>query len=267
MEEQKISFNKEAADTLGIESAIILELYKSIKFNESLDEVDLFKVIKSECSFMSDDKIKSNFEKLKKLKLITFNSNKTKASNNNFEVKLPHKNNNQSKTNISHSWTPSKETIEVLELGGISLDFSKTKLKEFKIYWNERNQARDNWNILFLDYMRREWAKENSSNKGMPFCMHKEWLPNNDVYEVLNLSQISREAAVKYLGEFIIYWEENGIALKSWNSKYIEYVKRKELTTSTINDKKNQGIHEPGRFSKDFSERKSDQSWAKEFKL
>ena len=77
MEEQKISFNKEAADTLGIESAIILELYKSIKFNESLDEVDLFKVIKSECSFMSDDKIKSNFEKLKKLKLITFNSNKT----------------------------------------------------------------------------------------------------------------------------------------------------------------------------------------------
>ena len=77
----------------------------------------------------------------------------------------------------------------------------------------------------------------------------------------------AKETALKYLKEFIIYWEENGTALKSWNSKFIEYVKRKELNIVTNNGKEDNRINEPGKFTKGFTERKSDQSWAKEFKF
>ncbi len=268
MGDHKITFEKEVAETLGIEAAIILELYKSKKFDESLDEKKLFNLIASECSFIEIDNLKANFDKLKRVKLIEFKSQKSKKNSaNNFDLKIPNKNNTESKTKISTNWIPSKETVEVLELGGISTDFAKSKLKEFKIYWTERNQARDNWNISFLDYIRREWAKENSSHKGMPYCMHSSWLPNEDVFAVLNLSQITKERGLNYLKEFIIYWEENGTALKSWNSKFIEYVKRKELAITTKNGKENYRNNEPGKFSKGFTERKSDQSWAKEFKF
>ena len=268
MGDNKIIFEKEVAETLGIEAAIILELYKAKEFDDSLCEKDLFNQIATECSFINSKILASNFEKLKKVKLIKFDSNQNKQSTEgNFDLKTPNKNDTNSKIKISQTWIPSKETIEVLELGGISINFAKSKLKEFKIYWTERNQARDNWNILFLDYIRREWATENSSNKGMPYCMHKNWVPNEDVFAVLNLSQITKESALNYLKEFIIYWEENGTALKSWNSKFIEHVKRKELTSTNKNDKENIRNNEPGKFSKGFTERKRDQSWAKEFKF
>ena len=268
MGDNKIIFEKEVAETLGVEAAIILELYKAKEFDDSLSERDFFNQMAAECSFINTEILKSNFEKLKKVNLIKFVSNQGKqSSKDSFDLKIPNRNDSQSKIKISQTWIPAKETIEVLELGGISIDFAKSKLKEFKIYWTERNQARDNWNILFLDYIRREWAKENSSNKGMPYCMDKNWIPNEDVFAVLNLSQITKESALNYLKEFIIYWEENGTALKSWNSKFIEHVKRKELATTTKNGKEDIRNNEPGKFTKGFTERKSDQSWAKEFKF
>lgn len=268
MNKEKISFEKEVAETLGINTAIILELYKSLNFKSHLPKDKLLELIQSECPFMDRKEIETSFEKLLKVKLIkTDPGNSNKNSNNTFNVKEPKKNNDGSKTKISNSWSPSKETVEVIELGGIQLDFAKSKLKEFKIYWIERSQARDNWNILFIDFIRREWAKEHSSNKGMPYCMHQDWSPNEDVYEVLKLSEISKEKASGYLKEFIIYWEENGTALKSWNSKFIDYVKRKELNLISKNGKENYRNNEPGKFTKGFTERKSDQSWAKEFKF
>ena len=72
MGDHKITFEKEVAETLGIEAAIILELYKSKKFDESLDEKKLFNLIASECSFIEIDNLKANFDKLKRVKLIEF---------------------------------------------------------------------------------------------------------------------------------------------------------------------------------------------------
>ena len=44
-------------------------------------------------------------------------------------------------------------------------EFCDLKLKEFKIYWIERGQKKNNWNMTFIDFIRREWAKEKSSKK------------------------------------------------------------------------------------------------------
>ena len=53
-------------------------------------------------------------------------------------------------------------------MGEIPEIFVSTKVKEFVLYWSERGQERNNWNTSFIDYIRREWAKEQSSNKGLP---------------------------------------------------------------------------------------------------
>ncbi len=148
-----LSFSKEVAETLGLESAIILELYKTNKIFNSRSIEDLIESVKIEAPFLSNVAIEENLHKLRRVKLIEFKSQKSKKNSaNNFDLKIPNKNNTESKTKISTNWIPSKETVEVLELGGISTDFAKSKLKEFKIYWTERNQARDNWNFLYRLY-------------------------------------------------------------------------------------------------------------------
>lgn len=109
----------------------------------------------------------------------------------------------------------------------VSEEFHQNKLREFKLYWQERGQERNNWNTSFIDYIRREWAKDQSSNKGLPFSINSDWVPSEDVYDILELSDISKESSLKYLSEFILYWKENGSAFSTWNSKFIEHVKKK----------------------------------------
>ena len=50
--------------------------------------------------------------------------------------------------------------LKIIKMTEISDDFINLKLKEFKLYWVERGQKKNNWNITFLDFIRREWAKK-----------------------------------------------------------------------------------------------------------
>ena len=85
---------------------------------------------------------------------------------------------------------------------------------------------------LFVEFIRREWVKENSENKGLPVCIDDNWSPSSDAFDILELANVSKNDALKHLKEFILYWKENGTALKSWNSKFVDFVKRKELIGS-----------------------------------
>ncbi|MDA8999412.1 DnaT-like ssDNA-binding domain-containing protein, partial [Gammaproteobacteria bacterium] len=134
-------------------------------------------------------------------------------------------------------------------------------------YWLERGQERNNWNTSYIDYIRREWAKEKSSNRGLPFTLDSSWTPSEDVFDILELSEISKESASKYLREFILYWKENGSAFTTWNSKFIEHVKRRHLGSQNTNNEESKKHSEPGKYSKDFATRREDSSWASEIEL
>ena len=73
----------------------------------------------------------------------------------------------------------------------MSNDFINLKLKEFKVYWTERGQKKNNWNITFLDFIRREWAKENNSKKSLTYTIDEKCFPDDDVFDILNLSEIT----------------------------------------------------------------------------
>jgi hypothetical protein len=103
----------------------------------------------------------------------------------------------------------------------------------------------------------------------MPVCIHDEWLPSTDAFDILELANVSKNDALKHLKEFILYWKENGTALRSWNSKFVDFVRRKELIGSTEerNGKKTDRHNGPGEFTKQFTERTKDDSWAENLDL
>ena len=82
------------------------------------------------------------------------------------------------------------------------------------------------------------------------------------------LSEINKDSALRYLREFILYWKDKGSAFTTWNSKFIEHVKRRHIMSNEIgNDEENKKYSEPGKYKKDFKTRKNDNTWAKEINL
>ena len=252
MKSNDLSFSKDVADTIGIEAAIILKFIEDNKITSNSLE-DISEIISERFSFMEEKKIISSIEKIAGLGLIKIKYDKY----NKVKLKLPHRSGSNKSNTMNSDWEPSREAIEVLELGGINIDFASLKLKEFRIYWKEKKVYKDNWNSVFINYIRKEWVQFNSKNKGMPFTMADDWMPSSSALDILELSEIKKDTALNYLSEFILFWKDNGAALKTWNVKFVDFVKRKEI--GSYNSK-----NEPGKFTKTFKERKSDQSWAEE---
>ena len=272
MNKDLFTFSIQEAETLGIECAIVLAASKDLKISSStIDEIPV--LLKEKIPFLEEQEILDHFERLISLKLISteIKSNKDKPSSkiNLYKLKLPSDNQNIGKRKLNVKWAPSIQAFDVLGMGGINQEFIESKVNEFKLYWLEKNQMRDNWNVLFVEFIRREWVKENSENKGLPMCVDDNWSPSSDALDILELANVSKNDALKHLKEFILYWKENGTALKSWNSKFVDFVKRREFIGSyeEKDDKKNYRHNEPGEFSQKFKERTKDDSWAENFEL
>ena len=263
MENKNLSFSAEVAETLGIESAIILDLYKQNKLDNISSYEDLINSILKHISFIEISIIKSSLDKLIKFDLIKMTDSKIEKK---YKVKSPGVNHETNKLN--KDWGPSPETKEIINMAEIPDEFCDLKLKEFKIYWIERGQKKNNWNMTFIDFIRREWAKEKSSNKGLPYTIDENWYPDDDVFDILNLSEITKDSALKYLREFNLYWKDKGAAFTTWNSKFIDHVKRRHIINDNISkNEENKKYSEPGKYKQDFNARKNDNSWAKEINL
>ncbi len=264
MENDNLSFSAQIAETIGLESAVILDFYNSKKNNPIKSHEDIIQDIKKKFSFISNEKIEECLTKLGKFGLIDHLNKNTPNDKKNINIKTPRTNHGSKRIDID--WAPSSETKEILQMTDIESDFYELKLKEFIIYWSERGQKKNNWNITFLDFIRREWAKEKNSLKIMPHLIDENWFPDDEVFDILNLSDITKDIAVSYLKEFILYWKDKGVALNTWNSKFIDHVKRRRLM-DTSNNEKSKEYSEPGKYSQDFKTRKNDNSWATEINL
>ena len=59
--------------------------------------------------------------------------------------------------------------------------------------------------------------------------MADDWMPSSSALDILELSEIKKDTALSYLSEFILFWKDNGAALKTWNVKFVDFVKEKRL--------------------------------------
>ena len=134
---ENLSFSKEVAETLGLECAIILNLFKEIESSDISSQERLLAYAVNALPFIDPLKIKKSIDKLNQFNLIDFDKESSKKD---YVIKKPSK--NLESRQIDPDWQPSEDTLEIVKMTSISNDFMDLKLKEFRIYWTERGQKK-----------------------------------------------------------------------------------------------------------------------------
>lgn len=161
---------------------------------------------------------------------------------------------------LHSNWSPSLDAIEILtERAGISREFVEDAVPEFILYWRERGESHSTWNTKFVQHVRLQWAKytaaiEHNTN---PRPIPADWQPSRDVFDVLQLANIDLNFARSLIPEFVLYWRDRGVLIASWNTKYLQHVKRQWAQRHTIAEPANRNTRDIS-----LEEQLSDRSWA-----
>ena len=174
------------------------------------------------------------------------------------------------KTTLDNSWRPSLDALEIMERGGIERDFIEQAIPEFILYWRERGATPKVLNSKFIQHIRIQWSKYNSSleHSTEPKRISDQWLPAEDVFDILRMSHIDTEFAHSLLPEFIVYWKDSNQAQTSWNSKFLKHVKyhwakRHQMEQAGNNHAGQQGSNTAGRTrDRSLQDDLTDTSWA-----
>ncbi len=142
----------------------------------------------------------------------------------------------ESKRNVSHeqiamldNWQPSQDAVDVMTTKSeIPRSFIDDAIPEFRIYWQEKGMRSNTWNSLFIKHVRLQWhrfqhALDSSTEATL---IPPDWQPSADVYDILKLANIDGNFAHELVPEFILYWRERNELHRSWNSKFLQHVKR-----------------------------------------
>jgi hypothetical protein len=130
---------------------------------------------------------------------------------------------------IFKGWRPSEDALEVMVRAGISREFIEDAVPEFELYWREQKAESDNWNRKFRDHVQRQWLSYQSAleHDTVPRRIPGNWQPSDDVYDVLRLANIDLVFAKSLLPEFVIYWRDSNQVFHSWNTRFLQYVKKR----------------------------------------
>ena len=161
--------------------------------------------------------------------------------------------NEAEKTLIKKDWIPSEDVMSILESAEMDSDFIKKCIPEFIVYWMEKKLKSNEWNSIFINHVRRQWARYKNiiEDNVSPKKMTHDWMPNQNCFDVLKLARIDEKFARDQLPEFKIYWLDSNQVITSWNSKFIQHVKYKWFK----NNSKSSGI----------ISRLTDKEWAIEY--
>ena len=141
---------------------------------------------------------------------------------------------------IAANWRPERAILEQLAQQGIDHSFVEEIIDEFVFYWRERNEASHAWSSKFLKHVTRSWqthqhrlhesaAKLVLANNPVPdshYADAKQWQPSPDAVEILERMGINKNFIDDAVAEFVLYWQERKEAQTTWNSKFVNHVKR-----------------------------------------
>jgi len=154
---------------------------------------------------------------------------------------------------IEKDWTPSEDVISILESADMESDFIRKCIPEFIVYWTEKQFKSNEWNSIFINHVRRQWARYKNiiEDNVSPKKMTHDWMPNQNCLDVIKLARIDEKFAKDQIPEFKIYWLDSNQVMTSWNSKFIQHVKYRWFK----NNSKSSGI----------ISRLTDKEWAVEY--
>lgn len=130
---------------------------------------------------------------------------------------------------MTSDWRPSHDAIDILtRQSAISRNFVEDAIPEFLLYWRERGELCSTWDSRFVLHVKRQWARYTAALKSdsEPRPMPDDWQPDPTVYDVLELANIDRPFAQMILPEFVLFWRDSGRVQSSWNTRFLQHVKR-----------------------------------------
>ncbi len=65
---------------------------------------------------------------------------------------------------IRSDWYPDPDVFDVLSLAHIDTEFAREKVKEFVIYWRDRQEARASWNSTYIQFIKQQWKLAHTSS-------------------------------------------------------------------------------------------------------
>ena len=167
---------------------------------------------------------------------------------------------------LNGHWQPSPDALDILDRADISRAFIDDAVPEFVLYWRERNPREKALNSKFIQHVRRQWNRYQSSlaHDTEPHRIPDSWQPSADVFDILKLSHIDEAFARELLPEFVMYWKDSNQLYKSWNTKFLQHVKYQWAKRNEIDT---HDRHQPARGTgrtrdRSLADDLTDRSWA-----
>ena len=133
---------------------------------------------------------------------------------------------------IGNSWQPQQDTLRQLAQLGVTDQFARQQIPQFVTYWRNRNVSHHSWESKFIKEVWREWqkAQTQSLRKRKEVPMTSDWRPSQDALSILTgQGGINQNFIEDAIPEFILYWRSTGNVSSTWDSKFIQHIRRQWL--------------------------------------
>ncbi len=141
---------------------------------------------------------------------------------------------------MSPNWQPDNELLRQLSQLGIPQTFVEQQVPTFVRYWRERGEAHHAWGNRFLKQALREWREQEQhvAIKAQSTPMPAGWQAGPDAIEILTRAGVSLPFIHDCLPEFVLYWRERGDSASTWDSKFVQHIRRQWaiFTARLVND-------------------------------
>lgn len=152
---------------------------------------------------------------------------------------------------ISPDWQPDDTLYRQCESQyGITADFIRERVPGFIMVQRERGATRYSWHNEFLKWILKQWQQERSYQgaRESEGRMSRQWQPSEDASAILANAGIPHDFIEDCVPEFVLYWLEKGLITSTWNTKFIQHVRRQWAKYSAEVDSDNT----PGLIAQDF---------------
>ena len=250
MTDNFLSFSKDAAKTLGLSEAVVLETIKTKIQSQNNQFIELDSVLK-ETIFWDEKKTITLISKLQLRGLVNFDKDKKRISFVLSKKKIKDTNvdekgfGERTESFMEKNWEPDAALIDQASEYGISKSFVLSHLDDFIHLHREKSDTSYSWGVKFLRFVIKKWRSQEISDikqlKRKP--IDQSWQPDEEAIEILTKAGINKEFIKNEIPEFILYWSEKGDVSDTWNSKFIGQVRRQWAKTQHLID--NSELPEP----------------------
>lgn len=240
--ESPLHFSAQLAQTIGLEEAILLELLHQIAsvqavspYQVSVERLaqrlsfwplhDIQRVLKSLVDKGIIQQLCPPITQCESL-LFHFEMAQTQPAATSMRAAPPQA---QGANRISPYWQPDETVLQQLAQHQVSADFARQQVTEFVTYWRDRGEVSHSWSARFYKHVLQEWQKQ----RHQPWLKKKEatplqafWKPSEDALNILQRNGINPRFIEDAIPEFVLYWQEKGVVSDTWNSRFVQHVRK-----------------------------------------